>query len=84
MWFYDNVTREEFEKAKSLTEEIMLELGAKVIEPKLPYEQGSVSVNCDNSEDCYAPRQIFAFGDEFFRVGGYAEKHHGGCRSLSL
>lgn len=41
MWFYKNVTREEFEKRKDLTEKIMLEAGAEIFDITLPYEQKS-------------------------------------------
>ena len=44
MWFYDNVTREEFEKRKDYVEKVMLELGAIKFKVQLPYEQKTTHI----------------------------------------
>lgn len=68
MWFYDNVTREEFEKKKDLVEKTMLELGAKEYEIDLKYAQKTTSYVGDQKETYYSQRGIFSFKDDFFRV----------------
>ncbi|MCI5668359.1 MAG: hypothetical protein MR291_06305 [Oscillospiraceae bacterium] len=68
MWFYDNVTREEFEKKKDLVEKTILELGAKEYEIDLQYAQKTTSYVGVQKETYYSQRRIFSFKDDFFRV----------------
>lgn len=68
MWFYNNVTREEFEKKKDLVEKIILELGAKEYEIDLQYDVKTTSYVENHKETYYSQRGVFSFKDEFFRV----------------
>lgn len=68
MWFYKNVTREEFEKKKDFVEKVMLELGAEIFEIELPYEQKTVSYSGNNIESFCSQRKIYTYKDEFYRV----------------
>ncbi|MDE6594045.1 MAG: hypothetical protein K2K57_13415 [Oscillospiraceae bacterium] len=68
MWFYENVTREEFEKRKDFTEKVMLEAGAEIFDVKLPYEQKTVRVIGDIAHERYSQRRVFRFEDEYYRV----------------
>ena len=68
MWYYDNITRDDFESVKNLVEEIMMELGAEIFEIHLPYEQKTTSYFGNLEETNYSKRSIFAYNGEFFRV----------------
>lgn len=68
MWWYKNVTREEFEAVKDRVEEIMLKLGAEIFEIDLPYEQKTTSYSGDFEETHYSERPIFTYNGEFFSV----------------
>ncbi|MGN1423761.1 MAG: hypothetical protein ACI4XA_10315 [Oscillospiraceae bacterium] len=68
MWFYENVTREEFEKQKDFVEKTMLELGAEKNEIELPYVQKTTSYVRQYIETHYSQRGIYFFKDTFYRV----------------
>ncbi|MCH5318050.1 MAG: hypothetical protein J1E05_08765 [Eubacterium sp.] len=68
MWFYDNVSRDEFEKKKDYVEQIMCELGAVKLSINLPYQQKTTSYSGDIEEIHYSQRPIFKFKNEYFRV----------------
>ena len=68
MWLYRNITREEFEKRKSYVEQIICELGGEKIDVEIPYEQKTTTVINDYSETHRSSRQIYQFGNEYFRV----------------
>lgn len=68
MWFYDNVTRYEFEKQKDYVEKVMCKFGAIVLNIELPYEQITTSYSGDFKETYYSQRPIFQFNHEYFRV----------------
>ena len=68
MWFYRNITREEFEKRKSYVEQIICELGGEKLDVEIPYEQKTTTVINDYSETHRSGRHIYQFGNEYFRV----------------
>ena len=68
MWFYDNITREEFEKKKDYIEKVMLELGAIIFDIKLPYKQKTTTYSSRNEDTCYSKRNIYVYNDQYFRV----------------
>ncbi|MDE7293479.1 MAG: hypothetical protein K2N72_03545 [Oscillospiraceae bacterium] len=68
MWFYEKVTREEFEKRKDFVERVMISLGCEVFDIKLPYENKTTSISGDFTETHYSERPVFKFKDEYYRV----------------
>ncbi len=68
MWYYDNITRDDFESVKNLVEKIMLELGAEIFEIHLPYEQKTTNYFGNFEETNYSERSIFVYNGEYFRV----------------
>lgn len=69
MWFYDNVTREEFKKRKDYVEKVMLELGAIKFKVQLPYEQKTTTYSTNGNEDIwYSKRKAYVYNDKYFRV----------------
>lgn len=68
MWFYENVTREEFEKRKDFAEHVMISLGCEVCDIKLPYENKTASISGDLTETHYSERPVFKFKGEYYRV----------------
>lgn len=68
MWFYDNVSRDEFEKKKDYVEQIMCELGAVKLSINLPYQQKTTTYSGEFEETHYSERSVFKFNNEYFRV----------------
>jgi hypothetical protein len=68
MWFYTNVTREEFEKVKDRIQEIMVGLGACESDITLPYQQKTTSVSASGIDTCISDRLVFRFRNEYCRV----------------
>ena len=68
MWFYEKVTREEFEKKKDFVERVMISLGCEIFDIKLPYENKTTSISGDLTETHYSERPVFKFKDEYYRV----------------
>ena len=68
MWFYTNVTREEFEKVKDHIQEIMVGLGARESDITLPYQQKTTSVSASGIDTCISDRPVFRFRNEYCRV----------------
>ncbi|MCH5184519.1 MAG: hypothetical protein J1F64_00195 [Oscillospiraceae bacterium] len=68
MWFYDNISRDEFEKRKDTVERIMRELGAVKPNINLPYRQKTTSHTGGLTETHRSRRPVFKFNNEYFRV----------------
>ena len=68
MWFYDKVSRNEFEHRKDYVEQIMCEFGAAAVKVELPYEQKTTSYSGDFEETHHSKRSIFKINSEYFRV----------------
>ncbi len=68
MWFYTNVTREEFEKVKDRIQEIMSELGACVYEITLPYQQKTTTISEYGTETFISDRPVYLFQNVYYRV----------------
>lgn len=68
MWFYTDITREEFEKRKDYVEQIIGKLGGVKIDIELPYRQKTPSIIVDDLELHNSGRQIFQFQNRYFRV----------------
>ena len=68
MWFYDKVSRNEFEHRKDYVEQIMCEFGAVAVDVELPYEQKTTSYSGDFEETYHSKRSIFKINSEYFRV----------------
>ena len=68
MWFYTNVTREEFEKVKDRIQEIMVGLGARESDITLPYQQKTTSVSTSGIDTCISDRPVFRFRNQYCRV----------------
>lgn len=69
MWFYTDITREEFEKRKDYVEQIIGELGGVRIDIELHYTQKTILIAGDDLELHNSGRQIFQFQNRYFRVG---------------
>lgn len=76
MWFYENVTREEFEKVKDKVQHLMIQEGAKIVKIDLPYESKTTNYTGDNSEEYISNRPVFFFADLYYRIDEvlFAEK----------
>ena len=68
MWFYDNVSRADFEAVKDMVEKIMLQLGASVYEVQLPYEVKTTCYSGNFEDTHYSKRSTYAFNGLYFRV----------------
>ena len=68
MWFYDNITRDEFEKQKDYVEQIMCEFGAIKLNIDLPYQHKTTSYTDGFEETYYSQRPVLKFNNEYFRV----------------
>ena len=68
MWWYENVTRVDFEAVKDTIEQIMLQLGASKYEIRLPYEAKTTSCSDDFEEMHRSERSVFTYKGLFFRV----------------
>ena len=68
MWFYEQVTRNEFEERKNIVEQMICELGGKRVDIAVPYENEMTSIAGDNMEVHISRRPIFQYGNEYFRV----------------
>ena len=68
MWFYDNVSRADFEAVKDIVEKIMLQLGASVYDVQLPYEDKTTNYSGDNEETYYFERPVYTYNEFYFRV----------------
>lgn len=67
MWTYD-ISREEFEQAKDIVEDLLQECGAKKISIDLPYVQKSVSFCGDNEIEWTSHRAVYEYNNQFYRV----------------
>lgn len=69
MWFYKDVSREEFEKVKDRVEEIMIAHGAVATDVKSPFSQGTISLNT-GSDDVFweGDRRLYKFRDLYYRL----------------
>ena len=68
MWWYENVTRVDFEAVKDTIEQIMFRLGASKYEIRLPYEVKTTSYLDDFEETHRSERSVFTYKVLFFRV----------------
>ena len=68
MWWYENVTRVDFEAGKDSIEHILLRLGASKYEIRLPYEVKTTSYLDDFEETHRSERSVFTYKGLFFRV----------------
>ena len=68
MWWYENVTRVDFEAVKDTIEQIMFRLGASKYEIRLPYEVKTTSYLDDFEETHRSERSVFTYKGLFFRV----------------
>lgn len=68
MWWYKNVTREEFEKCKDKAEKIMEELGAERMDIQMPYRNRRTSYSGSLMDVCDKERAAYVFRGEYFRV----------------
>lgn len=69
MWFYENVTREQFEAVKDKVEQMLLSLGAQKADVQLSYEQKTSAVTPQGTAEWSSQRAVFVLGDEYLRVG---------------
>ena len=68
MWWYENVTRVDFEAVNDTIEQIMFRLGASKYEIRLPYEVKTTSYLDDFEETHRSERSVFTYKGLFFRV----------------
>ena len=68
MWWYENVTRVDFEAVKDTIEQIMFRLGASKYEIRLPYEVKTTNYSDDFEETHHSVRSVFTYKGLFFRV----------------
>ena len=68
MWFYNKVSRSEFERRKDYVEQIMCEFGAVAVDVELPYAQKTTSCADGFEETYYSKRSVFKMNSEYFRV----------------
>lgn len=68
MWWYEDVSRADFEAVKDTIEQIMLQLGASKYEIRLPYEAKTTSCSDDFEEMHRSERSVFTYKGLFFRV----------------
>ena len=59
MWWYENVTRVDFEAVKDTIEQIMFRLGASKYEIRLPYEVKTTNYLDDFEETHHSARSVF-------------------------
>lgn len=65
MWWYENVTRVDFEAVKDTIEQIMFRLGASKYEIRLPYEVKTTSYLDDFEETHRSERSVFTYKGYF-------------------
>ena len=68
MWWYEDVSRADFEAVKDTIEQIMLQLGASKYEIRLPYEVKTTNYSDDFEETHHSVRSVFTYKGLFFRV----------------
>ena len=68
MWFYTDVTREEFEKVKDRIQDIMIEFGAHASDITLPYQQKTTSISENGTDTVISNRPVYCFRNEYYRV----------------
>jgi len=68
MWWYENVSRANFEAVKDMVEQIILQLGASKYEICLPYKDKITSYSGNFEETYYSERPVFIYNEEYFRV----------------
>lgn len=69
MWFYKDISREEFEKIKDQIEEIMIAHGAVVTDIESPYNQGTITLNAGPDDVFWEDnRRFFKFRDLYYRL----------------
>lgn len=61
MWWYEDVSRADFEAVKDTIEQIMLQLGASKYEIRLPYEAKTTSCSDDFEEMHRSERSVFTY-----------------------
>ena len=77
MWWYEDVSRADFEAVKDMIEQIMLQLGASKYEIRLTYEVKTTSCSDDFEEMHRSERSVFTYKGLFFRVDEvlFSKKH---------
>ena len=68
MWFYTDVTREEFEKVKDRIQDIMIEFGAHASDITLPYQQKTTSISENGTDTVISNRPVYCFRNVYYRV----------------
>lgn len=68
MWFYTDVTREEFERVKDHIQEIMTGFGASVSDLTLSCQQKTTTVSANGTDTCVSKRPVFCFRNVYYRV----------------
>ena len=68
MWWYEDVSRADFEAVKDTIEQIMLRLGASKYEIHLPYEVKTTNCSGGFEETHHSERSVFTYKGLFFRV----------------
>lgn len=68
VWYYDNVSRADFEKVKDIIEEIMIKLGAEIFKIDLPYEQKTTNYSGVFEETFYSKRPVYIYKGEYFMI----------------
>lgn len=61
MWWYENVTRVDFEAVKDMIEQIMFRLGASKYEIHLTYEVKTTNYSDDFEETHHSVRSVFTY-----------------------
>jgi hypothetical protein len=61
MWWYEDVSRADFEAVKDTIEQIMFRLGASKYEIRLPYEVKTTSYLDDFEETHRSERSVFTY-----------------------
>ena len=69
MWPFPDVSRATFEKQKDLVEKIMQELGCKVLEIELPYENKTTHHFRDFEEEWISTRPVYQYKNAYYRIG---------------
>lgn len=70
MWYYQNVSREEFENKKDDVDKILRNLGCEVIYMDLPYGKKTTSYGADFKfkETRISRRSVYRFKGRYYRI----------------
>lgn len=69
MWFYKDISREDFEKIKDRIEEIMIAHGAVVADIESSCNQGTITLNTGSDDVFWEDnRRFFKFRDLYYRL----------------